>query len=105
MDPIPNGHKGEAKKETKGSSKLGDKGGPRIDQLLRLHQGAVGDGPQGEEEVVGDIGADVLVAQQAVLLVEARFPAPRQPGDFVQFRVVHLVIETGKLSGRDRLIR
>ena len=47
----------------------------RINQLLRFHQGAVEDGPQGEEEVVRDEGADVLVAHEAVLLVEARLPA------------------------------
>ena len=106
MDSIPDGHKGDAKKETKSSPKLGNEGRPRIDQLLRLHQGAVGHGPQGEEvQVLGDEGADVLVAHQAVLLVEAGLPASRQPGDFVQFRIVHLVVETSELSGRDRLVK
>ena len=105
MDPIPDGHEGDAKKETKSSSKLCHEGGPGVDQLLRLHQGAVGHGPQGEEEVLGDEGADVLVAHQAVLLVEAGLLASRQPGDFVQFRIVHLVVETSELSGRDRLVK
>ena len=94
MDSIPDGHEGDSKKKTKGSSKLCHQGGPRIDQLLSLHQGAVGDGPQGEEEVVGDKGADVLVPHQAVPLVVARLPAPRQSGDFLRFRVVHVMIET-----------
>ena len=104
MDSIPDVHKGDAKKESKGSSELCDKGGPRIDKLLSFDQGAVGDGPQGEEELVGDEGADVLLPHQVVLLVEARLLAPRQPGDFVQFRVVHLVIEIRKVSGREILI-
>ena len=47
----------------------------RIDQMLSFHQGAVGDRPQREEEVVRDERADVLVAHKAVLLVEARLPA------------------------------
>ena len=75
MDSIPDSHEGDAEKKTKSSSKLCHKGGPRIDQMLSLHQGAVGDGPQREEEVVRDEGADVLVAHKAVLLVEARLPA------------------------------
>ena len=71
---------------------------------MRRQGAAVGDGPQGEEEVVGDKGADVLVAHESVLHVEARLPAARQVEDLVQFRVVHLVAETGKLSGKDCLI-
>ena len=35
------------------------------------------------------------------LYVEARLPASRQPGDFVQFRVVHSMIESCKLSGEN----
>ena len=76
MDSIPDSHEGDAEKKTKSSSKLSHKGGPRINQMLSLHQGAVGDGPQGEEEVVGDKGADELVPHQAVPLVETRLPAP-----------------------------
>ena len=83
MDSIPDGHEGDAKKKTKSSSKLCHKGGPWIDQLFRFYQGTVGDGPQGEEEVVGDKGADLLFPHQAVLLVEARLPASRQLGDVV----------------------
>ena len=75
--------------------------GPWIDQLLGFYQGAVGDGPQGEEEVVGHKGADVLLAHQGVLLVKARLLASGQPGDFVQFRVVHSMIEGCKLSGEN----
>ena len=101
MDSIPDGHEGDSKKKTKSSSKFCHKGGPWIDQLLGFYQGAVGDGPQGEEEVVGDEGADVLLAHQGVLLVEARLPASGQPGDFVQFRVVHSMIERCKLSGEN----
>ena len=83
MDSIPDGHEGDAKKQTKSSSKFCHKGGPWIDQLFGFYQGAVGDCPQGEEEVVGGEGADVLFTQKAVLLVEARLPASRQPGDVV----------------------
>ena len=69
VDSIPDGHECDAKKETKGSdSKIGHQGGSRIDQLLPLHKGAVGDGPQGEEEQVNDKGADVLVTHEAVQL-------------------------------------
>ena len=75
MESVPDSHERDAEKKTKSSSKLCHKGGPRIDQLLRFHQGAVGDGPQGEEEVVRDERADVLVAHETVLLVEARLPA------------------------------
>ena len=71
MDSIRDSDERDTEKKTK----LCHKGGPRIEQLLGFHQGAVGDGPQGEQEVVGDKGADVLVAHEAVLLVEARLPA------------------------------
>ena len=62
IDSIPNGHEGDSKKETKSTSKLSHKRGPGIDQLLCFHQGAVGHCPQGEEEVIRVIRADVLVS-------------------------------------------
>ena len=100
MDSIPNGHEGDAKEKSKSSPKLSHKRGPRVDQLLCLHQGAVGDCPQGEEEVVGDEGADELVAHDPVLLVEARLAAPGQPGDFLQFSIVHIMVEISQLPGK-----
>ena len=54
-----------------------------IDQLFSFYQGAFGDCPQGEEEVVGEKGAYMLLTHQAVLHVEARLPASRQPGNVV----------------------
>ena len=47
---------------------------------------------------VGDEGADELVAHDPVLLVEAGLAAPGQPGDFLQFSIVHIMVETSQLS-------
>ena len=49
---VPDGDEGEAEEEAEGAAHLGDEGGERVDQLLLLHEGAVGGRPQLEEEVL-----------------------------------------------------
>ena len=47
-----NSDEGEAEEEAEGAAHLGHEGGKRVDQLLLLHEGAVGGRPQLEEEVL-----------------------------------------------------
>ena len=49
---VPDRDEGEAEEEAEGAAHLGDQGGDGVDQLLLLHEGVVGGGPQLEEEVV-----------------------------------------------------
>ena len=42
VDPIPQGHEGDAKEETERSSELGDERSPRVDKQLCLHESHIG---------------------------------------------------------------
>ena len=46
MDPVPDGHEGDAKKETKSSSKLGQEGLEGVDKDLLLNLGVLGHRPK-----------------------------------------------------------
>ena len=48
LDPVPDGHEGKAKEETKGSSELSKPGLEGINQGLLLNQGVLGNGPEAE---------------------------------------------------------
>ena len=52
MEPVPDCHEGESKEEAEGAPELGHQGGQGVDQLLLLHEGAVGGRPQLEEEML-----------------------------------------------------
>ena len=58
---VPDGDEGEAEEEAEGAAHLGDEGGERVDQLLLLHEGAVGGRPQLEEEVLAAPGQEQLL--------------------------------------------
>ena len=76
IDSVPQGHEGDAEKKTKGASELRHKGGPGVDQHLRLDKSVVRQGVEAEQEVFGLVSCWMSVANNFVLHVLARFEAP-----------------------------
>ena len=79
LDPIPNGHEGKAKEETKGSSKLSKPGLERIYQGLHLDKGVLGHRPEAKGYRIlcrfYSIDCGVLLpvrVDKAILLVSTR---------------------------------
>ena len=93
IDPVPQGHEGDAEKKTKGASELRHKRGPGVDQHLRLDESVVGQGVQAEQEVLGLVSCRMSVANNLILQVFARFEAASLLVDPIQVLHKKLVIE------------
>ena len=84
MNPIPQGHEGDAEEKTEGSSELGDKRSPRVDQQFRLHKSVVGHRVEAEQEVFGFVRSWKSVSLYLVLHVVAGLQTPSPPINSVQ---------------------
>ena len=76
MYPVPQGHERDAKEETDGSAKVGDKRRPRVDQLFPFHKGVVGDRVQAEQEIRALVRCCLSVPFNSILHVMARLETP-----------------------------
>ena len=84
VSPIPQGHEGDAEEKTEGSSELGDKRRPRVDQQFRLHKSVVGHRVEAEQEVFGFVRSWQSVSLYLVLHVVAGLQTSSPPINSVQ---------------------
>ena len=77
MDTVPQGHERDSKEKAKGSAKLSDKRGPRVDWHLCFHIGVVGHRNKAEQKVVRFISRWDSISFDPVLQIVAGLETTR----------------------------